>query len=79
MKGSIIMNITAEHLEKIKGLLRDVKKEIEIAELAKNVASEYNQNLTEEDRMNPNAVFDLAMVMNIGETAEDISWIYDKI
>ena len=73
------MNITAEHLEKIKGLLRDVKKEIEIAELAKNVASEYNQNLTEEDRMNPNAVFDLAMVMNIGETAEDISWIYDKI
>lgn len=73
------MNITAEHLEKIKGMLRDVKKEIEIAELAKNVASEYNQNLTEEDRMNPNAVFDLAMVMNIGETAEDISWIYDKI
>ncbi len=72
------MNITAEHLEKIKGMLRDVKKEIEIAELAKNVASEYNQNLTEEDRMNPNAVFDLAMVMNIGETAEDISWIYDK-
>ena len=72
------MNITAEHLEKIKGMLRDVNKEIEIAELAKNVASEYNKNLTEEDRMDPNAVFDLAMVMNIGEAAEDISWIYER-
>ena len=74
------MEINESQLKEIESRFKPSKREQEqeCAEFVKELVIAYNRNLRKEDQIDPEKIYNMARVMNVGETHEEIAWIYDR-
>lgn len=74
------MEINESQLKEIESRFKSSKREQEqeCAEFVKKLAIAYNRNLGEKDQIDPEKIYNMARVMNVGETHEEIAWIYKE-